>query len=158
MARGRDESQSGGRKSETFNIQLPTSNERPARSGLESFTEENEVNEGMERKRRHPASSLLCYCDAGIARFIVGDYAWAMTEALMVGYNTVHAKPSTALTEPFGKRTKEIGSVGKPRDCRFSPHQPPVAITRHKRSFPLRGRRAQAITLRHLWLATPISL
>ena len=103
-------------------------------------------------------SLLTDYCDAGIARFIVGDYAWAMTEALLVGYNTVHAKPSTALMVPFEKRAKEIRTVGKPCDCRVSPHQPPVAITRHKRSFLLRGRQAPAISLRHLWLATPSSL
>ena len=26
------------------------------------------------------------YCDAGLIRFVNGDYAWAMQESLMVGY------------------------------------------------------------------------
>ncbi len=34
--------------------------------------------------RKHPV--LFCYCKKGLTRFIVGDYAWAMQDALMVGY------------------------------------------------------------------------
>jgi hypothetical protein len=110
----------------------------------------------IECKPVDGAHSLLTdYCDAGIARFIVGDYAWAMTEALMVGYNTVHDKPSAALVKPFALRADGVRAFGKPRDCKRSPHLPPVAITRHNRDFPLRGRRAPGIKLRHLWLATP---
>ena len=110
----------------------------------------------IECKPVDAAHSLLTdYCDEGIARFVVGDYAWAMTEALMVGYNTVHDKPSAALVKPFAQRVNKVRAFGQPRDCERSPHNPPVAITRHKRDFPLRGRRAPAITLRHLWLATP---
>ena len=107
----------------------------------------------IECKPVDKAHSLLTdYCDEGIDRFVVGDYAWAMTEALMVGYNTVHEKPSVALLEPFTKRAQRIKAIGKPHDCKVSPHRPEVAITRHKRGFPLRGKQASAITLRHLWL------
>jgi hypothetical protein len=110
----------------------------------------------IECKPVDGAHSLLSdYCDNGIARFVVGDYAWAMTEALMVGYNTVHDKPSAALGKPIAQRVNKIRAFGQPRDCKRSPHKPPVAISRHKRSFPLRGRQAPAITLRHLWLANP---
>jgi hypothetical protein len=109
----------------------------------------------IECKPVDGAHSLLTdYCDEGIARFIVGDYARAMTEALMVGYNTIHEKPSVALAKPFAQRVNKVRAFGQPRDCNRSAHKPPVAITRHKRSFPLRGRQAPAITLRHLWLAT----
>ncbi len=101
-------------------------------------------------------SLLTDYCDSGIDRFIVGDYAWAMTEAMMVGYNTVYPKPSVALVEPFKERKSRIRSIGRPRDCEASPLKPEVAITRHKRSFPLHGKLATPITLRHLWLA-PVS-
>jgi hypothetical protein len=108
----------------------------------------------VECKPVDAAHSLVTdYCDGGIARFIVGDYAWAMTEALMVGYNTVHDKPSVALVEPFALRERIVRASGKPRDCTVSTHEPPIAVTRHKRSFRLRGRQAPAITLRHLWLA-----
>ena len=100
-------------------------------------------------------SLLEDYCDEGIVRFIAGDYAWAMTEALMVGYNTIHSKPSAALAKPFGLRANRVRSRRKPRDCRTSPHQPPIAITLHNRSFPLNGGQAPPIILRHLWLAAP---
>ncbi|HXI84512.1 MAG TPA: hypothetical protein VNL17_10540 [Verrucomicrobiae bacterium] len=110
----------------------------------------------IECKPVDAAHSLLAdYCDAGIERFIVGDYAWAMTEALMIGYNTVHQKPSAALVQPFQARANKINAIGKPRDCKISAHKPAVAITRHRRSFVLRGKRAGAITLRHLWLSMP---
>ncbi len=100
-------------------------------------------------------SLLTDYCDAGIARFVVGDYAWAMTEALMVGYNTIHGKPSLALVAPFKQRTQGIRPTGKPRDCAASPHNPMVGVTRHKRAFRLAGRQAPSITLRHLWMLGP---
>ena len=96
-------------------------------------------------------SLLTDYCDAGIDRFIVGDYAWAMKEALMVGYNTIHTKPSLALVDPLKKRP-DLLTIGTPRDCKSSPQQPPVCITRHRRNFLLRGTEASSISLRHLWL------
>ncbi|MDA8429213.1 MAG: hypothetical protein M0T70_08145 [Geobacteraceae bacterium] len=37
---------------------------------------------------KHPVSS--CYCQMGLIRFVNGDYAWAMQDALMVGYVTGH--------------------------------------------------------------------
>ncbi len=101
-------------------------------------------------------SLLSDYCDAGINRFIIGDYAWAMTEALMVGYNTVHAKPSLALVDPLRKRPK-LHTMKSPRDCKRSPQQPSVCITRHGRRFPINGRQAPPITLRHLWLRPVIA-
>jgi hypothetical protein len=109
----------------------------------------------IECKPVDSAHSLLSdYCDAGVARFVVGDYAWAMTEALMVGYNTVHDKPSLALVAPFKQRAKVVQASGKLRDCRASPHKPVVATTRHKRTFRVNGKRVPDIVLRHLWLAT----
>src|SRR5208337_4517770 len=33
---------------------------------------------------KHPI--LSCYCNKGLIRFVNGDYAWAMQDALMVGY------------------------------------------------------------------------
>ncbi len=34
----------------------------------------------------HPI--LSCYCQKGLVRFVKGDYAWAMQDAMMVGYVT----------------------------------------------------------------------
>ena len=108
----------------------------------------------VECKPVDAAHSLLSdYCDAGVVRFVVGDYAWAMTEALMVGYNTVHDKPSVALSTPFKQRAKVVQASGKLLDCRASPHKPVVAMTRHKRTFRVNGQRVPEIALRHLWLA-----
>lgn len=110
----------------------------------------------MECKPVDAEHSLLSnYCDAGVARFVVGDYAWAMTQALMVGYNTAYEKPSLALVAPFEQRAKVIQASGRVRDCGASPHKPVVAMTRHKRTFRINGKRAQDIRLRHLWLAPP---
>ena len=110
----------------------------------------------IECKPVDAAHSLLSdYCDAGVARFVVGDYAWAMTEALMVGYNTVHNKPSLALVTPFKQRANLVQASGKLRDCAASPHKPVVAMTRHKRGFRVNGKRVPDIRLRHLWLTRP---
>ncbi len=113
----------------------------------------------VECKPVDAAHSLLSdYCDAGVARFVVGDYAWAMTEALMVGYNTVHDKPSLALVVPFKRRASTVQASCKLRDCGASPNKPVVATTRHKRAFRVNGKRVPDIALRHLWLpphATP---
>ena len=110
----------------------------------------------VECKPVDAAHSLLSdYCDAGVARFVVGDYAWAMTEALMVGYNPVHDKPSLALVAPFKQRAKVVQASGKLGDCGASPQKPVVATTRHKRTFRVNGKRAPDIGLRHLWLPRP---
>ena len=110
----------------------------------------------IECKPVDAAHSLLSdYCDAGVARFVVGDYAWAMTEALMVGYNTVHNKPSLALVAPFKQRANVVQTSGKLCDCGASPHKPAVAMTRHKRAFRVNGKRVPDIRLRHLWLKRP---
>ena len=144
---------------ETVNFDGTRKSKRPDLVAFLSFrpsTQSSQDGIFIECKPVDGAHSLFTdYCDEGIARFIVGDYAWAMTEALMVGYNTVHDKPSAALVKPFAQRVNKVRAFGQPRDCKRSPHKPPVAITRHKRGFPLRGRQAPAITLRHLWLATP---
>lgn len=110
----------------------------------------------IECKPVDRAHSLLSdYCEAGVARFVVGDYAWAMTEALMVGYNTAHPKPSIALSKPLQQRATLVQASQSPRDCQVSPHRPAVAKTEHKRSFRVNGQRVPNITLRHLWLAAP---
>lgn len=101
-----------------------------------------------------PTSKRL-YCDNGITRFTDGDYAWAMTEAMMVAYSRERKKPSAALGDAFRNRAAKVLSVCKLRDCPASPAKPAVAISVHRRSFPLRSRHAPRITLRHLWLQRP---
>lgn len=97
------------------------------------------------------------YCDKGLIRFVNGDYAWAMQEAMMVGYAregyTIRPKLSKALEE----RMTTIPTRRLPTPCseskatRFSE---PVHITEHGRAFEYieTGRQAPSITIRHLWL------
>ena len=145
----------GVERIETVNFDTTKKSKRPDLVAFLSFRANTQPSQNgifIECKPVDAQHSLLTdYCDAGIARFIVGDYAWAMTEALMVGYNSVHAKPSLALVDRLKKRPK-LRTIGNPRDCKVSSHEPPVCITRHRRSFPINGRQAPPITLRHLWL------
>jgi hypothetical protein len=102
------------------------------------------------------SKSKHLYCDHGITRFTDGDYAWAMTEALMVAYSRDHRSPSVALEQPFKDRAGIVNMKGKLTDCTAPAPKPPVAISSHRRDFKLRnGKKASAITLRHLWLQRP---
>ena len=96
------------------------------------------------------------YCDKGIIRFVHGDYAWAMTSALMVAYAkddyTIDPKLNDAL-----KRSNSISTVSLPTPCSSSEtvlfsDQTQVSI--HQRNFRYveSGEAAPNITLRHLWL------
>ncbi len=97
---------------------------------------------------KHPI--LSCYCNKGLVRFVNGDYAWAMQDALMVGYvkgpcsfsklaSVLDDKKSAAL-----KTTKHYAVDG-------------YAIYRsgHNRDFQWPESLGQAcpITVSHLWLA-----
>lgn len=99
--------------------------------------------------RKHRISS--CYCKKGLERFIIGDYAWAMQDALMVGYvkgqNSFtnlasvldHAKTGSAL------KTTNHGRVNKGAIYRST----------HKREFTWTEGRGDAchISVSHLWLS-----
>lgn len=95
-----------------------------------------------------------CYCDEGICRFVSGDYAWAMTEAMMIGYVDVHREPVDELGPALDARKTKVLPIGVPRVCDHSLMKPPVALTRHQRYFSYLeyGQQAPNITLRHLWL------
>lgn len=110
----------------------------------------------VEAKRVDTANaSKLLYCDNGITRFNDGDYAWAMTEAMMLGYSREPQTPSHALVDAFKARANRIQPVGKLKDCPESPSRPKVAISIHRRNFKMRGQKAEKITIRHLWLLRP---
>ena len=96
------------------------------------------------------------YCDRGIIRFVRGDYAWAMTSALMVGYATKSYRIAPKLTTALRARTKIFTTVF-PQRCQRSPasaSSEPTHITEHRRNFRYKQTGAQAppVTLRHLWL------
>lgn len=98
------------------------------------------------------------YCDRGIMRFVSGDYAWAMTSALMVAYArpdyTIVPHLSDALTE----RATTIPTLSPPEACSlsvFGPANQAVHISLHERNFRYleNGKGAGTITIRHLWLS-----
>ncbi len=103
----------------------------------------------------HPVG--VHYCDKGIVRFVRGEYAWAMTSALMIAYArsgfTISGKLDSALQE----RKKQLPTTAFPLPCRRStpsPNSEVVHISRHSRIFRYveTGRQAPEITIRHLWL------
>ena len=97
------------------------------------------------------------YCDKGIVRFVLGEYAWAMTTALMVGYVNGGYNISSSLTKPLKARSEELNTVEFPSPdplSKLGKISEVVHVTRHLRSFLYRenGRQAPPIVLRHLWL------
>lgn len=98
------------------------------------------------------------YGAKGIARFIRGEYAWAMTSALMVGYASRGYAIDPKLTEALENRKEEFKVRQMPVPCRRSPavsYAEKVHITQHERTFNYveNGQPAPSINLRHLWLS-----
>jgi hypothetical protein len=96
----------------------------------------------------HPI--LSCYCKKGLVRFVNGDYAWAMQDALMVGYVKDHYS--------FIKIASVLGDSKKSAILKTTNHAAidKYAIYRssHKREFEWPESRGQAcpISVSHLWL------
>lgn len=96
------------------------------------------------------------YCDKGIIRFVCGEYAWAMREALMIGYAKKGYDLAVHLPKALSPRPS-MQTVGMPAPCKKSPRRTscqPVYVTRHSRPFRYVETKQPApeITIRHLWL------
>ena len=96
------------------------------------------------------------YCDKGIIRFVRGEYAWAMREALMIGYARTGYDLPTRLTKALTSNAN-MQTTAMPLPCPKSPRRTtcqPVFFTRHSRSFRYVETKQPApeITIRHLWL------
>lgn len=92
---------------------------------------------------------LSCYCNKGLVRFVDGDYAWAMQDALMVGYVK---KPYT-----FTKFSAALDNQNNNIDLKTIAHSESTQglyRSRHKRTFNWLERHGQAcpIEVSHLWL------
>jgi hypothetical protein len=103
------------------------------------------------------------YCDCGIKRFVRGDYAWAMTSALMVAYASEGYNLSPKLDEALNARARKIPTLAKSRPCRRSQATPVserTCFSEHGRSFKYVQTRelAPPITIRHLWLKRDATL
>ena len=99
-------------------------------------------------------SLVTHYCDEGILRFIRGDYAWAMTQAMMIGYAGSAGLPAERLAVALRTRRDNVFPTGEPTTCVRSQAPTPVAISEHRRDFTYveNGKAAPPIILRHLWL------
>lgn len=94
----------------------------------------------------HPLFS--CYCQKGLIRFVNGDYAWAMQDAMMVGYLTGNYS--------FVK----LGSVldkNESSNLKTNNHSeivPSIYRSIHDREFEWQGNSGHAcqISVSHLWL------
>jgi hypothetical protein len=95
------------------------------------------------------------YCDKGVVRFVRGDYAWAMRNAMMIAYArsgyTVSPKFSNALAERTALEAK-----APPCECgnsKAGATSEVVYITEHRRTFTyVNGSEPLTIVIRHLWL------
>ncbi len=96
----------------------------------------------------HPI--LSCYCQKGLIRFVNGDYAWAMQDALMVGY----------VKEPysFKKLASLLDDAKKSAALKTANHSAvdeyAIYCSSHNRDFEWpesRGRTCPILVV-HLWL------
>lgn len=97
------------------------------------------------------------YCDRGLIRFVIGDYAWAMTEAMMIGYVNEGYRITPKLQDALRKRAEEITTLNFPTPCpesKAGPFGEPAHTSEHARTFRYveTDRQAPPVTIRHLWL------
>jgi hypothetical protein len=104
--------------------------------------------------KAHPVGQK--YSHDGLIRFVRGDYAWAMVDAMMIGYVREGYNINPKLVEALLK-SKTIITLQPPTPCtKSSPtaYSEVTHITRHDRSFDYQesGEQAPPITIRHFWL------
>jgi hypothetical protein len=98
---------------------------------------------------KHPIYS--CYCKKGLIRFINGDYAWAMQDALMVGY-VKHPYSFSKLAAELdgGKKCDFLKTIDHCSSDEYA-----IYRSNHKRVFEWPDNHGQAcpIEISHLWLS-----
>ena len=104
----------------------------------------------------HPVGSV--YCNTGISRFIDGDYAWAMQEAMLLGYvrrgYTILGNLEPALaTQPYHDRLGQPTATALVPASVSDPWAEKLRATAHNRNFdwPHRQGPAGKIRLFHSW-------
>jgi hypothetical protein len=97
------------------------------------------------------------YCDAGIQRFVGGDYAWAMQEGMMVAYARAgHTIIKDLAPVLAGSRHKALGSPTAPEvvsRSAASSSAEPLHSTLHQRAFTWLASHGKACQIRvfHSW-------
>lgn len=94
----------------------------------------------------HPLFSY--YCQKGLIRFVNGDYAWAMQDALMVGYVTGHYSY---------EKLASVLNKNESTNLKTNDHSeivPSIYRSNHDREFEWQGNSGHAcqISVSHLWL------
>ncbi|MGD0091127.1 MAG: hypothetical protein ABSE73_14510 [Planctomycetota bacterium] len=106
--------------------------------------------------KEHPAGGH--YCDEGLQRFVDGDYAWAMQEAMMVAYVRDGRCISADLLPAMAERRDVLGIVEEANPV----GRPPAAkeaeslhVSTHSRAFSWLEGRGTACNIRifHSWHA-----
>lgn len=106
----------------------------------------------------HPVGTK--YCDDGLIRFVIGDYAWAMQEGMMLAYvrdrRTIGAHLLPAMRK--SRRMTSLATTQLPTPCESresiqSALAEPIYVSKHRRSFPWPDRKGAAteLTVYHLW-------
>jgi hypothetical protein len=108
--------------------------------------------------KKHSAG--VDYCDKGLRRFINGDYAWTMQEAMMVAYARDGRCITDNLLPAMANRAKQLGVVEELRPARQSHDEGEMErlqVSLHSRKFPWPGDRGTACKIRiyHSWHPCP---
>jgi hypothetical protein len=96
----------------------------------------------------HPI--LSCYCQKGLIRFVNGDYAWAMQDALMVGYvKEPYSFKKLASLLDDGKKSAALKTTNHSAVDEYA-----IYCSSHNRNFEWPESRGCAcpISVVHLWL------
>lgn len=100
------------------------------------------------------------YCDDGLCRFVNGDYAWAMEEAMMLAYardgRTIAEHLHPAMSEPQRIKclqTEQLPVPIKVAGSGSAKFAEAVQLSRHRRGFPWPDGKgpATSIDVFHIW-------
>lgn len=106
--------------------------------------------------KSHPVTTA--YCNEGVSRFIVGDYAWAMQEGMMLayarhGYTLSGNLSPTLSSDPYYRRLGQPSPLEVVSGGNVHPLAEELQVTTHNRDFewPHGKGPAQAIRIFHSW-------
>lgn len=98
------------------------------------------------------------YMKKGLVKFLRGDYAWAMTQGMMVAYVSPPGRRLPDALEAYFKRlgnAKSFGIQRPPKGWAADRHNPRPCLTVHKRTWsypPPNTNTPGDIEIIHLWL------
>lgn len=110
--------------------------------------------------KKHTLNANYCAFDTdrtGIERFIIGDYAWAMQEAMMIGYvrDGFNVLPDLEHSLSDATRCVKLGNPTRLKKIMATAPDGTSAVfykTTHERSFPWKNKKpATPIDLFHSW-------